>query len=112
MIEYECTTLHVRIAQHGCHANHAFSHSPNEFMFRNIFIIQGGGGGAGFFLHQYKIAMGCKVGQIRLFGIGYQIFSANLRNCCPRGYSAAHSIFVYQPSFLRVCFLNLTYFST
>ena len=37
MIEFVCTPLLVRIAQQGCHGNHAFSHSPNEFMFRNIF---------------------------------------------------------------------------
>ena len=29
-------------------------------------------------------------------------FSAILRYCIPRGYSVAHSTFVYQPIFLRV----------
>ena len=36
MMEFVCTPLPVRIAQQGCHGNHAFSHSPNEFMFWNI----------------------------------------------------------------------------
>ena len=36
MIEFVCTPLTVRITQQGCHGNHAFSHSPNEFVFRNI----------------------------------------------------------------------------
>ena len=46
MIEFVCKPLTVRITQQGCHGNHAFSHSPNEFMFRNIvFSFRGGGGG-------------------------------------------------------------------
>ena len=47
MIEFVCTPLAIRIAQQGCHDNHAFSHSPDEFMFRNIFFSFGGGGGGG-----------------------------------------------------------------
>ena len=56
MIEFVCTPLPVKIAQQGCHGNHAFSHSPNEFMFRNIifsFRV-----GQEFFLHQWKFVMG------------------------------------------------------
>ena len=45
MIEFVCTPQPVRIAKQGCHGYHAFSHSPNEFMFRYIFLIQGGGPG-------------------------------------------------------------------
>ena len=26
----------------GCHGNHAFSHSPNEFIFRTFFSYSGG----------------------------------------------------------------------
>ena len=48
MIEFVCTPLPVRIAPQNSHGNHAFSHSPNEFMFRNIvFSFRGGGGGGG-----------------------------------------------------------------
>ena len=36
MIEFVCTPLPLRIAQQGCHGNHAFSHSQNEYMLRNI----------------------------------------------------------------------------
>ena len=54
MIELVCKPLPVRIAQHGCHGNYAFSHSPNEFFLsETFFLIQGwggGGGGAGNFL--------------------------------------------------------------
>ena len=42
MIEFVCLPLPVRFAQQGCHGNYAFSHSLNEFMFRNIFLIQAG----------------------------------------------------------------------
>ena len=45
MIEFVCTPQPVRIAQQGCHGNHAFSLSPNEFMFRNFFSHSGGGAG-------------------------------------------------------------------
>ena len=45
MIEFVCTPLTVRIAPQGCHGKHAFSHSPNEIMFRNIFSHSGGEGG-------------------------------------------------------------------
>ena len=41
MIEFVCTPLAVRIAQQGCHGCHAFSHSPNEFMFRFFFSFRG-----------------------------------------------------------------------
>ena len=41
MFEFIRTPLAVRIAQQGCHGYHAFSHSPNEFMFRTFFLIQG-----------------------------------------------------------------------
>ena len=44
MIEFVCTPLPVRIAQQGCHGNHAFSRSSNEFMFWNIFSHSGGPG--------------------------------------------------------------------
>ena len=44
MIELVCTPLPVRIAQHGCHGNHAFSHGPNEFIFQRPFFSLGGGG--------------------------------------------------------------------
>ena len=47
MIEFVCTPLAVRDAHPGYHGNHAFSHSPNEFMIRNIFSHSGGGGGLG-----------------------------------------------------------------
>ena len=42
MIEFVCLPLPVSFAQQGCHGNYAFSHSLNEFMFRNIFLIQAG----------------------------------------------------------------------
>ena len=45
MFEFVCTPLPVSIAQQGCHGNHAFSHSPNEFMFRNFFFLIPGGPG-------------------------------------------------------------------
>ena len=57
MIEFVCTPLPVRIAKQGCHGNHAFSHSPNEFMFRNI-LSHSGRGGQDFFLAPMKIVMG------------------------------------------------------
>ena len=41
---FVCTPLAVRITQQGCHGNHAFSHSPNEFMFQNVFSASGGQG--------------------------------------------------------------------
>ena len=44
MIEFVSSPLAVRIAQQGCHGNHAFSHSQNEVMFKNIFSHSGGGG--------------------------------------------------------------------
>ena len=47
MIEFVRTPLPVRIAQQGCNGNHAFSHSPNEFILRNILPHSGEGGGAG-----------------------------------------------------------------
>ena len=43
MIEFVSTPLAARIAQQGCHGYHAFSHSPNEFMFRNIIFSHSGG---------------------------------------------------------------------
>ena len=67
MIEFVCTPLPVRIAQQGCHGNHAFSHSPNELLFRNIFIsLRGGGGGGGeeTIWHNENLSWGCKVGKI------------------------------------------------
>ena len=61
MIEFVCTPLHVRIAQHGCHGNHSFSHSPNEFIFRNIFFsFRGGGGGQEFFGTNEKLSGGAR----------------------------------------------------
>ena len=66
MIEFVCTPLLLRIAPQGCHGNHAFSHSPNAFMFRNIVFSFGGGGGGGG-------GGGCMVGQIRFCGIGYPV---------------------------------------
>ena len=71
MIEFVCTSLHVKIAQQGCHGNHAFSHSPNEFMLRNIFSHSGGPGKS--FGTNEKFSWGCKVGQIRFCGKGYPI---------------------------------------
>ena len=39
MIEIVCTAPHIRKNRNmGCHGNHAFSHSPNEFIFENIFF--------------------------------------------------------------------------
>ena len=75
MIEFVCTPLPVSIAQQGCHGNHAFSHSPNEFMFRNIFSHSGMGGGGlkSFFGTNEKLSWGCEVGQIRFCDIGYPI---------------------------------------
>ena len=97
MIEFVCTPLPVRIAQQGCHGNHAFSHSLNEFMSWNIFSDSGGGGGGQDFLFgtNEKLSWGCKVGQIGFMWYRVPHFSAILRNCLPLGYSAAHSIFVY-----------------
>ena len=74
MIGFVCIPLPVRIAPQGYHGNHAFSHSPNEFMFRNIVFSFRGGGGAGlFFGTNEKLSWGCKVGQIRFCGIGYPV---------------------------------------
>ena len=73
MIEFVCTPLPVRIAPQGCHGNHAFSHSPNEFMFRNIVFSFRGGGGQDFFGTNEKLSWGCKVGQNRFCGVGYPI---------------------------------------
>ena len=73
MIEFVCTPLAVRIAQRGCHGNHAFSHSPNEFMFRNIFFSHSGGGAGNKLSQMKKLSWGCKVCQIRFCGIGYSI---------------------------------------
>ena len=47
MIEFVCTPLPVRIAQQGCHGNHAFSHSPNVLEHFFFSFKGGGGGGAG-----------------------------------------------------------------
>ena len=71
MTEFVCTSLPVRIAQQGCHGNHAFSHSPNEFMFRNIFFSFRGT--QENVLAPMKNCQGSKVGQIRFCGIGYPI---------------------------------------
>ena len=75
MIEFVCTPLAVRIAQQDCHGNHAFSHSPNKFIFRNIFFSFRGGEGGGMkqFGTNEKLSWGCKVDQIRFCGIGYPI---------------------------------------
>ena len=75
MIEFVCTPLTVRIAPQGCHGKHAFSHSPNEIMFRNIFSHSGGGRGGGQkqFVTNEKLPRGCKVCHIRFCGIGYPI---------------------------------------
>ena len=71
MIEFVCTPLAVRITQQGCHGNHAFSHSPNKFMFMNIFSHSVGP------MKQFgtdeKLSWGCKVGQIRFCGMWYPI---------------------------------------
>ena len=56
----------------SCHGNYAFSHSPNELVFRNIFFLIQGGPGI-FFGTNEKLSLGCKVGQIRICGIGYPI---------------------------------------
>ena len=71
MIEFVCTPLAVRIAQQGCHGNHAFSHSPNEFMFRIIFFSFRGPRKQ--FVTNEKLSWGCKVGEIRFCGKGYPI---------------------------------------
>ena len=67
-------TLAVRIAQQGCHGNHAFSYSLNEFMFRIIFSHSGGTGNN--LSPMKKVSWGSKVCQIRFCSIGYPIFSA------------------------------------
>ena len=72
MIEFVSTPLPVRIAQQGCHSNHAFSYSPNEFMFGNI-LFSFRGGGRIFFGTNEKFSLGCKVDQIGFCGIGYHI---------------------------------------
>ena len=58
MIEFVCTPLPVRIAQQGCHGNHAFSHSPN--VLEHFFFSFKGGGGEGqeFVLAPMKNIMG------------------------------------------------------
>ena len=71
MIGFVCTPLAVRIAQQGSHGYHAFSHSPNEFMFRNIFFSFMGPRKQ--FVTIEKLSSGCKVCQIRFCGIGYPI---------------------------------------
>ena len=72
MIEFVCTPLPVRIAQQGCHGNHAFSHSPNELMFRNIFFLIQWGPRKQFGTNE-KLSSGCKVGEIRFCSMGYPI---------------------------------------
>ena len=72
MIESECTPLPARIAQQGCHDYNAFSHSPNEFMFRNIFFSFRVDPEF-FFGTDEKLSWGCKVGQIRFCGTRYPI---------------------------------------
>ena len=47
MIELVCTPLPVRIAQQGCHGNHAFSQSPNDLRLGTFFLIQAGPGNFG-----------------------------------------------------------------
>ena len=43
MIEFVCTAplpSHIRKNRNmGCHGNHTFSYSPNEFIFENIFLF-------------------------------------------------------------------------
>ena len=73
MIEFVCTPLPVSIGQQGCHGNHAFSHSQNEFIFRNIFFSFRGGGLGKCFGTNEKLSWRCKVGQIRFCDIGYPI---------------------------------------
>ena len=100
MIEFVCTPLPVRIAQHGCHCCHAFSHSQNEFMFGNIFFSHSGvEGGQGYNLAPMKICHGVQGRSNYILWYRVPHFSANLRNCLPGGYSVAHSTFVYQPIF-------------
>ena len=60
MIEFVCTPLAVRDAQPGCHGNHAFSHSPNEFMLRNIFSHSGGGGARKQFFTNERLSWGAR----------------------------------------------------
>ena len=49
-----------------------------------------------------KIVIGVQGRSNKILWYRVPHFSANLRNCLPPGYSAAHIIFVYQPIFLRV----------
>ena len=62
MIEFVCAPLAVRVAQQGCHGNHAFSHSPNKLMFRTFFIIQGGP--MKQFVTNEKLSWGCLVDSV------------------------------------------------
>ena len=42
MIEFVCTPHIRKNRDMGCHGNHSFSHSPNEFIFlEHFFRIQG-----------------------------------------------------------------------
>ena len=92
-------TLPVRIAQQGCHGNHAFSHSPNEFMFRNIFSHSREP------RKQFGTSENCHGVQSRSNWIlWYRVphFSANLRNCLPQGIPSRIAFLCTSSFFLRI----------
>ena len=47
----------------GYHGNHAFSHSPNSFIFKEHFFSHSGYPKIPFGTNE-KLSLGCKVGQI------------------------------------------------
>ena len=44
----------------GCHRNHAISHSPNQYFFKDTFVSHQGGPNEQFGTHK-KLSWGCKV---------------------------------------------------
>ena len=72
MIEFVCTPLAVRIAQLGCHGNHALSHCPKMFIFLETLFSHSWGPKKQFGANA-KFSLVCKVGEIRLYGKGYPI---------------------------------------
>ena len=72
MIEFVCIRLPVRIAQQGCHGNHAILQGPNVFVFSETMFSHPLGPKKQFGTNTI-LSLGCKVCQIRFCGIGYPI---------------------------------------
>ena len=72
MIEFVCTPLPVELHNRVAMVTMHFHIAQMSLCFGTFFFSHSGGPSK-IFWNQYKIVMGCKVGQIRFCGIGYPI---------------------------------------